>query len=148
MDERFTMQAPPRIARRSARRFVIPDRLCDLLAQLFEVPRETIARIHVIEHSRFARLHGRHVAATTRRNAIYLSGSGAAFVGDVEFVLHEYFHVVRQWNSGTLTVWRYLRESVRRGYAANRYEVEARAFARDRRTAGMPEPEKIRLTTA
>ena len=102
----------------------------------------------MIEHSRFARLHGRRVAATTRRNAIYLSGSGDAFVGDFEFVLHEYFHVVRQWNSGTLTVWRNLRESARRGYAANRYEVEARAFARARRAIGMPEPEKIRLTTA
>ena len=124
------MHALLRIARRTGRRFVIPDQLCDALAQGFEVPRETIARIEVIEHSRFARLHGRHVAATTRRDAIYLSGPGDAFVSDIEFVLHEYFHVIRQWNRGTLTVWRYLRESARRGYAANRYEVEARTFAR------------------
>lgn len=114
---------------RRARRFVISDRLRESLARIFGVSPETIARIKVIEHSRFARLHGPHVAATTRKNAIYLSGSGDAFVGDAEFVLHEYFHVVRQWNSGTLTVWRYLRESARRGYATNCYEVEAREFA-------------------
>lgn len=116
--------------RRNARRYLIPDGLCDTLAQIFDVSRETIARIEVIEHSRFARLHGPRVAATTRRNAIYLSGSGEAFVGDIELMLHEYFHVLRQWNRGTLTVWRYLRESAQRGYAGNRYEVEAREFAR------------------
>ena len=117
-----------------SRRYVIPDHLGESLAQIFAVSCETIARIKVIEHSRFARLHGPHVAATTRKNAIYLSGPGDAFVGDAEFVLHEYFHVVRQWNCGTLTVWRYLRESARRGYAANRFEVEARAFARELRS--------------
>ena len=118
--------------RRSARRYFIPDGLCDTLAQIFDVSRETIARIEVVEHSRFARLHGRHIVATTRPNAIYLSGAGDAFVSDMEIVLHEYFHVVRQWNRGTLTVWRYLSESARRGYAANRYEVDAREFARSR----------------
>ncbi|MGI9026067.1 MAG: hypothetical protein ACR2GP_10895 [Burkholderiaceae bacterium] len=132
------MRAPRRTERRTARPYVIPERLCDALAQIFKVQRETIARIVVIEYSRFARLHGRHVAATTRRNAIYLLASGDAFVGDIELVLHEYFHVLRQWNRGTLTVWRYLRESLRRGYTANRYEVEARAFALERRNLRLP----------
>jgi hypothetical protein len=44
-------------------------------------------------------------------------------------LLHEYFHVVRQWRPGHLTRWRYLTESARRGYQANRYEREAREFA-------------------
>jgi hypothetical protein len=50
-------------------------------------------------------------------------------------VLHEYFHVLRQWNAGTLTVGRYVWEALRRGYRRNRYEVEARAFARDQLAA-------------
>ena len=116
--------------RRRARRYVIPAPLRDSLARIFGVSPETIDHIKVIEHSRFARLHGPHVAATTRRNAIYLSGSGNAFVSEFELVLHEYFHVVRQWNTGTLTAWRYLLESAQRGYATNRYEVAARDFAR------------------
>ena len=45
-------------------------------------------------------------------------------------MLHEYFHVLRQWNPGTLTTWRYVVESLKRGYRGNRYEVEARAFTR------------------
>ena len=134
----------------AGKHFVLPTHLRIGLAQVFDVPVETIDRIKVIEHSRFARLHGRHVAATTRRNAIYLSGSGDAFVGDIEFVLHEYFHVLRQWNSGSLTVWRYLRESARRGYEANRYEVEAREFVRQRRSSRIEshafEADKSRLT--
>ena len=50
---------------------------------------------------------------------------------DPELVLHEYFHVLRQWNTGALTTWRYVRESLRRWLSRqNRFEVEARAFTR------------------
>ena len=45
-------------------------------------------------------------------------------------MLHEFFHVLAQWNARRLTTWRYVVESLRHGYVANRYEVEARAFAR------------------
>jgi hypothetical protein len=44
-------------------------------------------------------------------------------------MLHEYCHVIRQWQAGTLTVGRYLTECLRRGYWNNRFEVEAREFA-------------------
>ena len=115
------------------RHFVLPIHLRIALAQIFDVPLEAVDRVRVVEHSRFARLHGPRVAATTRRNAIHLSGSGDALVGDDELVLHEYFHVLGQWNAGTLTVWRYLRESMRNGYRRNRFEVEACAFAREHR---------------
>ena len=43
-------------------------------------------------------------------------------------MLHEYFHVLEQWERGRLTVAGYLAESLRRGYRANRFEVEAREF--------------------
>ncbi len=108
----------------------LPRALRDALAAVFDVSTDTIDRVRIVERSRFARLHGRRVAATTRRGVIYLAGSRKRFVADPELVLHEYFHVLRQWDTGTLTVWRYLRESLKHGYRGNRFEVEARAFTR------------------
>ena len=80
---------------------------------------------------RFARLHGR-ARATTRRNTIYLRGSLEEFFADPELVLHEYFHVLRQWNRGRLSQWAYVREWWRHGYWQNRYERQARRFVRMR----------------
>src|SRR5882672_7985203 len=88
----------------------------------------SVAHVRVIEHSWFARLHGRAVA-TTRPGRIYLRGSAADFFADPRLMLHEYCHVIRQWQPGTLTAARYLLECLRRGYWNNRFEVEARAFA-------------------
>jgi hypothetical protein len=62
-----------------------------------------------------------------------LRGSADDFFANPELVLHEYFHVLRQWNRGRLSLWRYLVEWVRRGYWENRYERQARRFARMRR---------------
>ena len=115
---------------RRANGFVLPPPLRDALADVFDVPGDVIDRVRLVEQSRFARLHGRRVAATTRRGTIYLAGSGRRFVADPELVMHEYFHVLRQWDTGALTAWRYVRESLRRGYRNNRYEVEARMFTR------------------
>lgn len=87
-----------------------------------------VDHVRVIEHAWRVRLHGRAVA-TTRRSHIYLRGSAADFFADPSLMLHEYCHVVRQWQPGTLTVPRYLIECLRRGYWNNRFEIEARAFA-------------------
>jgi hypothetical protein len=84
--------------------------------------------VAVIEHSWLTRLHGRAVA-TTRRGRIYLRGSAADFFADARLLLHEYCHVVHQWQPGTLTLTSYLMECLRRGYWNNHFEVEARAFA-------------------
>lgn len=84
--------------------------------------------VRVLEHSLFARLHLGAVA-TTRRRRIYLRGAAADFFANPALLLHEYCHVLRQWETGELTAWRYLLEWWRRGYCANRFEVEARAFA-------------------
>jgi Domain of unknown function (DUF4157) len=81
------------------------------------------------EHSWFARLHG-HATATTRRNAIYLRGSADDFFADPALLLHEYFHVLRQWNRGRMNVTAYLAEWWRHGYWHNRYERQARRFVR------------------
>jgi Domain of unknown function (DUF4157) len=104
-----------------------------LRAALENILRAPIGDIRVIEYSRLARLHGRAVA-TTRRRRIYLRGSAADFFANPWLMLHEYCHVVLQWQPGTLSVTRYVIECVRRGYWNNRFEIEARAFA-DRHVA-------------
>jgi hypothetical protein len=93
---------------------------------------EPIGHVKVIEYSWFARLHG--AFATTRLQRIYLAGSAEDFFNNPWLMLHEYCHVLRQWQTGSLTVPRYLIECLRRGYWNNRFEVEARQFA-DQRAA-------------
>jgi hypothetical protein len=91
---------------------------------------ERIGHVKVIEYSWFARLHG--AFATTRLQRIYLAGSAEDFFNNPWLMLHEYCHVLRQWQTGSLTVPRYLIECLRRGYWNNRFEVEARQFADER----------------
>ncbi|HMN46333.1 MAG TPA: DUF4157 domain-containing protein [Povalibacter sp.] len=99
---------------------------------LREIFGERIDHVRVIEHSLYARMHI-GARATTRRNRILLRESAADFWADPELVLHEYFHVLRQWQPRRLTIWRYLLEWWRRGYWNNVFEVEARAFAANHR---------------
>jgi hypothetical protein len=91
---------------------------------------DSVAHVRVIEHSWFARLHIRSVA-TTRRRRIYLRGSAAGFFEDPALMLHEYCHVLKQWEPGLLTAARYVGEWLRRGYWDNRFEIEAREFTSD-----------------
>jgi hypothetical protein len=110
---------------RSGREVAVPDAV---LAALEHVLGMHVGHVKVIEHSRFARLHVRAVA-TTRPRRIYLSGTAAEFFANPWLMLHEYCHVLHQWQPGRLTVPRYLLECLRRGYWNNRFEVEARRFA-------------------
>ena len=89
---------------------------------------EPVAHVRIIEYSLYARLHRRAIA-TTRRRRIYLRDSAKAFFDDPWLMLHEYCHVLKQWEPGDLTLARYCLECLRHGYWNNRYEVEARAFA-------------------
>ena len=89
-----------------------------------------VGRVIVVEHSLYARMH--HCSfATTRRRRIYLVGSAQKFFADPALMLHEYCHVLRQWEPGHLTTLRYLVESFRKGYRDNRFEIEAREFSAD-----------------
>lgn len=99
----------------------------ELRRALEEVFGDAVDGVDLRERSLFARLHG-GARATTRRNTIYLRGSLAEFFRDPELMLHEYFHVLRQWNRGRMTLWDYLVEWRRRGYWDNRYERQARRF--------------------
>ena len=112
---------------RRPRQVPLPAELRRALESILGAPLDKIA---VIEHSWLTRLHGRAVA-TTRRGRIYLRGSAADFFSDPVLMLHEYCHVLKQWELGRLTTARYVLEWLRRGYWDNRFEVEARAFASD-----------------
>ena len=103
---------------------IMPSHLRAALAAVFGT---SVDDVEIHEQSWFARLHGR-ATATTRRNRIYLRGSAEDFFADPALMLHEYFHVLRQWNRGRLSVWRYLAEWRRNGYWRNRYERQARRF--------------------
>jgi hypothetical protein len=115
-----------------ARPAAVPRHVRAALESVLAAP---IGQVTVIEHSRLARLHGRAVA-TTRRRRIYLRGSAAEFFANPWLMLHEYCHVLCQWEPGTLTLGRYLVECARHGYWNNAFEVEARAFA-DRHLAAL-----------
>jgi hypothetical protein len=98
------------------------------LAAVEQIFGEPVAHVRIIERSCYARLHI-GARATTRRSRILLLGSAEDFWRDPELVLHEYFHVLRQWQPRRLTILRYLLECLRHGYWRNRYEIEAREFA-------------------
>ncbi len=103
----------------------LPATVSASLEALFETP---VHHVQVFEHSLFVRLHGRAIA-TTRRRRIYLRGSAVEFFDNPWLMLHEYWHVIKQWEPRTLTIRSYAAECMRRGYWNNRFEVEARAFA-------------------
>jgi hypothetical protein len=107
------------------RRYVLPPPVAFALERVFGEP---VGGVIVIERSRYARAH-LGMCATTRPNRILLAIDGQQFVSNADLVLHEYFHVIRQWGTGRLTRWRYVRESMRCGYWDNAFEREAREFA-------------------
>jgi hypothetical protein len=106
-------------------RYILPRSVSAALEYVFAEPVDAVI---VVENSLYARVH-LGMSATTRPNRILLATAGADFIANHGFLLHEYYHVIRQWRPGYLTRWRYLLESARHGYRANRYEREARDFA-------------------
>jgi hypothetical protein len=120
------IQLPRTVGRRLfGQRYKLPKRVEAALEQVFEEP---VGAVKVIEHSIYARAH-LGMTATTRPNCILLANSGREFVANADLLLHEYYHVLRQWGTGSLTRPRYLIESARRGYWQNRFEREAREFS-------------------
>ncbi|HIE1097609.1 MULTISPECIES: hypothetical protein [Stenotrophomonas] len=70
---------------------------------------------------------------TTRRNSIRLPPTLPVdeFFADRGLVLHEYYHVLRQWNTGQLSRGAYAAEFMRNGSAdGNRFEDAANAFSK------------------
>lgn len=104
--------------------YKIPDYMIVALEDVFC---ESVNQIKVVEHSRYAALHGR-ILATTRKELILLNMGGEAFSQLPELVLHEYYHVVKQWRNGDLTTLKYIIESAKNGYINNKYEVATNRF--------------------
>ena len=109
------------------RRVAVPEHVRLTLEKFFG---DGVRHVVVVERSLFARLHFR-IKATTRRRRIYLVGSAEQFFGDPALMLHEYCHVMKQWEPGHLTTLSYVIEWMRRGYWDNRFEIEAREFTAD-----------------
>lgn len=117
--------------------FVVPDNYRDALANTLGTTRSEIDGIIVYEYSETAKLvdqsnriaGGPGILAVTAKNAIYFRYSGTSFLADLELVLHEYYHVVHQWNNDRLTVARYVAAGT--NHATNKWEVEAMNFARN-----------------
>ena len=109
------------------RRVAIPEPIRFALEEFFG---DGVGHVVVVEYSLFARMHYR-IKAKTRRRRIYLVGSAERFFSNPLLMLHEYCHVMRQWEPGHLTTGRYVVECFRKGYWDNRFEVEAREFAAD-----------------
>jgi hypothetical protein len=85
-------------------------------------PLAFIAR-RVLKAQRVAMVVGQtvHLSGTTRED----------FLADAEWVAHEAVHLRQYKEHGLLPfLWKYLVESARVGYYANKYEVEAREEAR------------------
>src|SRR5262249_50021183 len=103
------------------------------IAEILGVPPEVIDRIRIIEYADRIELQGNTIAVT-RQDLIMLKFSGDSFFGDLETVLHEYFHVIYQWDNG-MKFGDYLaasRSAAAQGldpYYDNAYEVAARWFA-------------------
>jgi RHS repeat-associated protein len=69
---------------------------------------------------------------TTRKNSIRLPPdySSTEFFSNPHLVLHEYYHVLKQWNTGDMTRRSYAAEFLRNGAEkGNKYEDAADAFA-------------------
>ena len=118
-----------------------------LIGNLIELPEGLAARHPELERIRLRRgglpvrvggwaLGQRTVAAITLWRTVFVA-PGVAL--DAELLLHELRHV-HQFEASAAFPIRYLWESVRRGYRANRYEADAITYAAAQLRASVKEP--------
>ncbi|MFA5260384.1 MAG: RHS repeat-associated core domain-containing protein [Candidatus Omnitrophota bacterium] len=91
--------------------------------------RESVSDVNVIRDDFWLNVFHGGSYATTRRNRIVVKGDINEFWLYKHTVLEEYYHVLKQWNKGTLTRTRYLIELMKKGYDKNKYEIQAKTFA-------------------
>ncbi|HEY9429287.1 MAG TPA: hypothetical protein VIR34_19150 [Gemmatimonadaceae bacterium] len=117
-----------------------------LIGSATELPEGLAARHPELERIRLRRgglpvrvggwaLGQRTVAAITLWRTVYVA-PGVAL--EAELLLHELRHV-HQFEASVTFPFRYLWESVRRGYHANRYEADARTYAAAQMRASVKE---------
>ena len=90
-----------------------------------------VSNVRVIANSKWANFlnwlngfRGYRVDATTLTNTIYLPShvSPQDFFNNSKLMLHEYYHVVNQWNNGRMNIFSYL-------FSPGKWEGEAISFA-------------------
>ncbi|HJU64069.1 MAG TPA: hypothetical protein VJ596_00265 [Gemmatimonadaceae bacterium] len=110
-----------------------------LIGREERLPESVLARYPELAHARFRRgglplrvggwaLGQSSVAAITLWRTIFLAPCTHL---EPELLLHELRHV-HQFQASLSFPIRYLWESLRRGYRQNRFELDARSFARER----------------
>jgi RHS repeat-associated protein len=93
---------------------------------LEKIFKEDVSKVEVVHEPK----KNPKYSATTRRNKIILwDYTCSEFWAAHNAVLEEYYHVLRQWNTGRLSKLKYAWEYIRHGYDDNKYEKEAKAFA-------------------
>ncbi len=94
-------------------------------------------KVKIIEGSCLARiaamkLGSRKVAMVLGNRILLYNTSRGEFLSNKTWVLHELKHVEQYQRAGFVTfILGYLVESMRKGYRANKYELEARAAEHD-----------------
>lgn len=135
------MDEPPAAGIEPGTRYTIPPQIENALERLFSDPKfdpPRIASIEVIYSPAFVRLHGIRSGSVTRPGRIHTNLSEELFFALDKHVLHEFYHVVQQWDRDKMSVVGYL-------LRARRREREARDFSQAfleeyRRLLGDPLP--------
>ncbi|MDU0352996.1 RHS repeat-associated core domain-containing protein [Paraglaciecola aquimarina] len=112
--------------------FSLPSNLATSVSEVMNVSVSDINGVELYANSKWANflnwlngLRGWRVDATTLTNAIYLPShvSPKSFMNNHNLLLHEYFHVIKQWNTGRMGIGSYL-------LSPDKWENEAKNFAR------------------
>jgi hypothetical protein len=90
----------------------------------------TTEGIEIIYRPWYVRLHGIERGSTTRPERIYTNIPPDEFFANESHLLHEHFHVIRQWRPGRMNRFNYLWEGLKEG-RNNVWEREANDFARE-----------------
>jgi hypothetical protein len=121
----------------------VADIVTTMIGRRIALPAALLARYPELERVRWRRgglpvnlagwcLGQRSAAAITLWGTVFLAPTVSM---DAELLLHEFRHV-QQFESDVSFPLRYLLESARRGYFANRFEVDARDYAAQRLRGG------------
>jgi RHS repeat-associated protein len=89
----------------------LPENEAYALSVVFGQEVSVIKGIKILENATLAKRYD--AEATTGRNVIHLDSTIEKFLSAPKTVLEEYYHVIIQWNTGDLTVGKYLAESAR-----------------------------------
>ena len=108
------------------KRCKVSDDIKCCLAKTFGQPESAVDTVKIIPNSVRAKMHfigqSYAYAATTRKNAIWLTNECDTLFNDNNFMLHEFYHVFNQWNNGRMGRLSYLLDP-------DKWENEADNFA-------------------